>query len=115
MKGTGDANSRLVYSTGAEAVESKNRGRGSTRETARPPGPGIRLRLERRASDRRVTVVSGLRGSEKEMEALARALKSACGAGGTVKDGVLELQGDHRDTVAAALVARGLKSRRAGG
>ena len=115
MKGTGDANSRLVYSTSGEEDVSRIRVGGSTKQRARTPGPGIQLRLERRASDRRVTVVAGLPGSEKETAALARALKSACGAGGTVKDGVLELQGDHRDAVEAALFARGLKSKRAGG
>ena len=104
-----DANARLVYSTGGD------------REAAEeaPPraerGPGIRLRLERRASDRVVTSVSGLPGTAAEISALARALKSACGAGGTVKGGVLVLQGDHRDAVEAFLAARGLRSRRAGG
>jgi translation initiation factor 1 len=76
---------------------------------------GIRLRLERRASDRVVTSVSGLPGSGAELAALVRALKSACGAGGTVKDRVVEVQGDHREAVEAFLAARGLKSKRAGG
>jgi translation initiation factor 1 len=71
--------------------------------------------LERRASDRVVTVVSGLPGGKAEVAELARGLKAACGAGGTVKDGVLELQGDHRDRVEDALAARGLRSKRAGG
>lgn len=62
-----------------------------------------------------MTVVTGLPGSTAEVAALARALKSACGAGGTVRDGALELQGDHRDKVEAALRARGLGSKRAGG
>jgi len=76
---------------------------------------GIRLRLDRRASGRVVTVVSGLPGTAEEGAALARRLKSACGAGGTFKDGVLELQGDHRPRVEAELQARGLRSKRAGG
>jgi translation initiation factor 1 len=62
-----------------------------------------------------VTLVSGLPGGPGEMAAFARALKAACGAGGTLKDGVLELQGDHRDKVEATLRARGLRSKRAGG
>jgi translation initiation factor 1 len=116
MKTTRDPNSRLVYSTDGEKESprdshpprQKDEGVGSRRL-------GIRIRLERRASDRLVTVVTGLPGSDKETVALARALKSACGTGGTVKDGVLELQGDHRDAVEAALAGRGLKSKRAGG
>jgi translation initiation factor 1 len=113
-----DKNARLVYSTGGD-VEAPAKRRPPA-AGARPPArggssPGIRLRLERRASDRVVTSISGLPGSSAEVTALARALKSACGAGGTVKDGVVELQGDHRDAVEAFLLARGLKSKRAGG
>ena len=78
-------------------------------------GSRIRVRLDRRASDRVVTVVTGLPGSPAELGALAKALKSACGTGGTVKAGVLELQGDHRERVEAALSARGLRSKRSGG
>ena len=62
-----------------------------------------------------MTVVSGLPGSQDEVAELARRLKAVCGAGGTVKDGVLELQGDHRERVQAALAERGLRSKRAGG
>jgi len=58
-----------------------------------------------------VYLVLGLAGTEAEIAALARALKAACGAGGTVKDGVIELQGDHRASAQAALAERGLKSR----
>jgi translation initiation factor 1 len=100
---------RLVYSTGGEAPSE------AKAEGPRADGSRIRIRLDRRVSDRVVTVITGLPGSPAEVAALAKALKSACGAGGTVKDGALELQGDHRDRVEAALRARGLKSKRAGG
>lgn len=110
-----DTASRLVYSTGGE-VEPK--AAGSTRRPlpakAATKG-GIRLGLERRASDRVVTVVTGLPGGAAETAALAKELKAACGAGGTVKGHGLELQGDHRARVEAALLARGLRSKRAGG
>lgn len=107
-----DANARLVYSTGSPAPEPADAERPASASTR---AGGIRLRLDRRASDRVVTVVTGLPGTPKEIAALARALKAACGAGGTVKDGVLELQGDHRDEVEAALAGRGLRSKRTGG
>ncbi len=106
----GDGNTRLAYSTGNELPAPEAAPSAPAR-----PGPGIRLRLERRASGRVVTVVSGLPGSPPEVTALARELKTACGAGGTVKGGALELQGDHRDRVESALADRGLKSKRAGG
>jgi translation initiation factor 1 len=110
-----DNNTRLAYSTGDIVPEAK-RARKQPAEAPRDTGKcGIRIRLDRRASDRVVTVVSGLPGRPAELTALAKALKSACGAGGTVKDGSLELQGDHRDKVEAALAARGFKSKRSGG
>ena len=60
-------------------------------------------------------MVSGLPGTKAEVTELARRLKSACGAGGTVKDGALELQGDQRNPGEAALAERGLRSKRSGG
>jgi translation initiation factor 1 len=100
---------RLVYSTGGMPAPEK-----APPEPAGPAGR-IRLRLDRRASNRVVTVVTGLPGSAAEVAALARSLKLACGTGGTLKDGAVELQGDHRDKVEAVLAAAGLKSKRAGG
>lgn len=108
----GDRNVRLAYSTSGEVETPEKPERTRTAEAGKG---GIRLRLDRRASDRVVTVVTGLAGRPKDVAALAKALKAACGAGGTVKNGALELQGDHRDKVEAALAARGLQSKRAGG
>ncbi len=106
-----DRNVRLAYSTSGEKPGSK-----SAPEPAREAGKGgVRIRLDRRASDRLVTVVSGLPGRTAEIAALATSLKSACGAGGTVKGGSLELQGDHRERVEAALGVLGIKSKRSGG
>jgi translation initiation factor 1 len=118
MRKTPDPNARLVYSTEADAPDKrkpKEKTGAAPSPRAGTSGPGIRIRLDRRASDRVVTLVTGLPGSENDKGDLLRALKSACGTGGTLKGGVLELQGDHRDAVEAALLARGLKSKRAGG
>jgi translation initiation factor 1 len=103
-----DSNVRLAYSTGGEAPEPEE----PEVEPAR--GPGIRIRLDRRASGRVVTVVTGLPGSDAERATLAREMRSACGTGGTFKDGAVELQGDHRERVEGFLAARGLRSKRAG-
>ena len=62
-----------------------------------------------------MTVVTGLPGTDKESAALARELRSACGTGGTFKDGAVELQGDHRERVETFLSGRGMRSKRAGG
>jgi len=107
-----DPNTRLAYSTAGEKEVKPRAPRPASSSGVRS---GVRLRLERRASDRVVTSISGLPGTAAEVAALARSLKSACGAGGTVKAGVVELQGDHREAVEAFLAARGLKSKRAGG
>jgi translation initiation factor 1 len=96
---------KLAYSTGGEREpETKS-------PPHAPPRGGIRIRLERRASDRVVTLVAGLPGSVAELSRLLRALKSACGAGGTVKHRVLELQGDHRAAAEAFLADQGLAPR----
>jgi translation initiation factor 1 len=62
-----------------------------------------------------VTLVRGLALDAVELAALGKQLKAACGSGGTVKDGVIEVQGDHVVTLIAALEKRGYKVKRVGG
>lgn len=62
-----------------------------------------------------VTTVSGLPLAPDRLDALASELKQACGAGGSVKDGVLEIQGDHRERIDRELRARGFATKFAGG
>jgi translation initiation factor 1 len=62
-----------------------------------------------------VSVVQGLPLSTTELEALATELKKLCGAGGAVKDGVIEIQGDHRDRLVDALRKKGYDAKRSGG
>ncbi len=62
-----------------------------------------------------VTVISGLPLAGEALKALAKELKTRCGSGGTVKDGVIEIQGDHRDVLVAELGRRGWKAKRSGG
>ncbi len=76
---------------------------------ARPPGPpgdGI-VRVSRTSAGRKgktVTLVSGV--PSDEAAELARELKRVCGSGGALKDGVIEIQGDHRAKIVAHLGAR---------
>ena len=56
-----------------------------------------------------MTVITGVPLDETELKELAKQLKAKCGAGGTVKDGVIEIQGDHRDALLEELRKRGWK------
>ncbi len=82
-----------------------------------PAGDGIvRVALETKGrKGRGVTVVRGVALDAIALAEFGKQLKASCGSGGTVKDGVIEVQGDHRDAVCAALAARGLKVKRVGG
>ena len=62
-----------------------------------------------------VTLVKNLQLSPNDLKALTKHLKQTCGSGGTIKDGVIEVQGDHRETIAAALQQLGYKTKLAGG
>lgn len=62
-----------------------------------------------------VTVITGVPLREAELEKLARELKQRCGSGGTVRDGTIEIQGEHRDTLVAELTKRGYTVKRSGG
>jgi translation initiation factor 1 len=82
-------------------------------------GPGqSRVRVGRQTSGRSgkgVSVVTGLPLAGEQLEVLATQLKKLCGAGGAVKDGNIEIQGDHRDRLVAELVKRGYEAKRSGG
>jgi translation initiation factor 1 len=62
-----------------------------------------------------VTLVKNLQLTPDDLKELAKTLKQACGTGGTIKDGVIEIQGEHREKIAAALQAMGYKVKIAGG
>jgi translation initiation factor 1 len=62
-----------------------------------------------------VTVIDGVMGSQAELTSLTQQLKKFCGSGGTMKDGNIEIQGDHCDKVIAKLTTLGYKVKRAGG
>ena len=62
-----------------------------------------------------VTTITGLPLSPADIEALAAQLKKRCGSGGTVRDGVIEIQGDHRDMIVAELIKLGWPAKKSGG
>ena len=62
-----------------------------------------------------VTLLKGLVLTEPDLTALAKTIKQACGTGGTIKDGIIEIQGEHRDKIAELLRKLGYKVKIAGG
>lgn len=82
-----------------------------------PAGDGI-VRVGRETKGRggkSVITISGLPLDEEKLKTLAGELKRRCGTGGTVKDGVIEIQGEHRDLLLAELEKRGYRVKKAGG
>jgi translation initiation factor 1 len=77
-----------------------------------------RVRVGRETSGRSgkgVSIVTGLPLSAAQLEALATRMKKLCGAGGAVKDGNIEIQGDHRDRLVQELIRLGYEAKRSGG
>jgi translation initiation factor 1 len=119
MKGSA---SRLVYSTETGRVCPEcGRPVGDcsckSARTAIPAGDGI-VRVSHETKGRKgkgVTLIKGLALDGQALAGLAKQLKAACGSGGTVKDGVIEIQGDHRDLLIAALLEQGHTVKRVGG
>ena len=118
-------NSRLVYSTEtgeicpscqkpvSECSCKKKKSRSQTNIKI----DGI-IRIQREVKGRRgktVTTVSGFQMNADELETLATQIKRRCGTGGSVKDGVIIIQGDHRETLLFELKKQGFKVKLAGG
>jgi translation initiation factor 1 len=76
------------------------------------------VRVSRETKGRKgsgVTLITGLPLAEPELAALAKQLKQRCGSGGTVKNGVVEVQGDQREVVLAELIRLGFQAKKGGG
>ena len=87
-----------------------------------PPPPAkklrsetIKMRREKRGGGREIIILEGFPKGGFDLDALARDLKRRLGTGGAVKGFTIELQGDHRDALAPALLEHGFRSKRAGG
>jgi translation initiation factor 1 len=104
----------LVYSTDGSMPLPKPGARkpAPAQKNAVPDDGVIRVfREKRRASH--VTLVHGL--AADTIDATGKELRRRCGTGGTTKNGIVELQGDHRDAILAYFTERGIKAKKAGG
>lgn len=102
---------QLVYSTETGRIK-------PTEESQKQfSGDGI-VRIRREVSGRKgkgVTTINGLDLPDKELKQLAKNLKQLCGTGGSVKNGIIEIQGDHREKLQLALEQQGHTVKLAGG
>ncbi|MBO0699395.1 MAG: translation initiation factor [Zavarzinella sp.] len=106
------------YWDASEAEPSPRTGGPAATPNPEPPKQVLTAKVGRETAGRRgkgVTTVFGLPLSEAELLDLAAKLKQRCGAGGTVRNGRIEIQGDNRDRVIAELEKLGFKTKRAGG
>lgn len=119
---TPDPRSRLVYSTdGGRTCPDCRKALAQcackAAAASAPRGDGqVRVSRERQGrGGKTVTVVRGLALNDTDLAALGKQLRQACGSGGTARDGVLEIQGDHRDRVLQWLLQHGHAAKAAGG
>ena len=111
-----DKRSSLVYSTDKIVA----RGKAPSQKSAGAQKPaskeGARVRLERKGrGGKTVTLIEGLHMPAEDGALLMKKLKTRLGTGGTFKDDIFEIQGDHREMIMVLLQDMGYKAKRAGG
>lgn len=117
------ATDRVVYSSEHGRVcpacnQPERKCRCPRRTTREVPRPHRGVRVGRSSKGRKgkpVTTISGLLLGEAALRDLSRELKQLCGSGGTLREGVIEIQGEHRDTLVEALRERGIEAKKSGG
>ncbi|SPJ32087.1 translation initiation factor [Kushneria phyllosphaerae] len=119
MSSLRDQLSRKVYSTETGDMRKHDEDDDQkAQEAARLAGLDGIVRIKRETSGRKgkgVTTLHGIPLNTEELKALLQVLKKRCGSGGSLKDGIIEIQGDHRDTLRAELEKRGHTVKLAGG
>ena len=114
------AKNRVVFSTKTGDQRKKPAPPPGPRQSLPPAQQNIKIMRDKKGrKGKMVTVASGFALTDQDLNALAKTLKSLCGAGGTTKIGgdsqVIEVQGDHREKIAQKLTSLGYKVKFAGG
>lgn len=101
----------VVYSTDPDFKYEQER---QTKEaTLEPSRQRLTVRIDRsQRAGKQVTLVDGFVGTQEDLSALAKILKTRCGVGGTAKDGQITVQGDLRDKITALLTSMGYNAKR---
>lgn len=103
----------IVYSTNPDfQYQSEQQ---SQAETLPPAQQTLKIWLVKLGGNKVVTAVRGFVGTDDDLSELGKQLKAACGTGGSVKDGEILVQGDHRDKALTWLTSKGYKAKKAGG
>lgn len=104
----------VVYSTNEEF--NYDQGEKESKETLPPEQQKLIVSLDKKnRKGKAVTLVEGFIGNEEDLKVLGKLLKTKCGVGGSVKEGMILLQGDHRNKIIQILEQENYKVKRSGG
>lgn len=106
-------NKKIVYSTNPDFNYSYSDHVGV--KTLPPGEQDLRVWLDRKKGGKVASIIKDFVGTDDDMKALAKELKSLCGVGGTAKNGEILIQGDHRDKIMEYLKKEGYGAKKAGG